>query len=167
MHQPECQPARVARKTFARSIAAGCCLSIPCALLISGAALTAQQPDAPSQNAPVFRTSAELVTIDTVVTDGDGKPVTDLTRDDFEVTVGGKRQPLEQAVYIRTQDQPRALAAARAAAHVSSGDASTAVAATSPASRILAANRTSPDQVARTIAIVVDDLGLSFRSMFD
>ena len=139
-------------------------------LLLSFASLGAEQAEqagpAP-QDTPVFRTSAELATIDAVVVDADGQPVTNLTRDDFEVTVAGKRQPLEQAVYIRTQDQPRALAAARAAAHVSSGAASAAAAASSPASRILAANRTSPDQVARTIAIVVDDLGLSFRSMFD
>ena len=35
------------------------------------------------------------------------------------------------------------------------------------ASRALEVSGTAPEQVARTIAIVVDDLGLSFRSMFD
>ena len=65
---------------------------------------------------PVFRASTDLVTIDAVVMDRDGKPVTNLTREDFEVTVAGKHQTLEQAVYIRTQEQPQALAAVRAAA---------------------------------------------------
>ena len=73
-----------------------------------------QQPGTP--DGPAFRASTELLTIDAVVTDADGKPVTNLTRDDFEVTVAGKHQTLDQAVYIRTQEQPQALAAARAAA---------------------------------------------------
>ncbi len=47
------------------------------------------------EDAPVFRTSTEIVTIDAAFTDAGGKPVTDLTRDDFEVTVAGKRQTLE------------------------------------------------------------------------
>jgi VWFA-related protein len=136
-------------------------------LLTSCAWLSAQQPGQPApQEPPVFRTSSDLVTIDAVVTDADGQPVTDLTAADFEVTVSGKRQPLDQAVYIRTQDQPKLLAAARAAANQNSA-APEDERAKSPASRALNANGTTPDQVARTIAIVVDDLGLSFRSMFD
>ncbi len=94
-------------------------------LLMSSVPLPAQHqlatPDGPS-----YRTSTELVTIDAVVTDSDGKPVTNLTRADFEVIVAGRYQTLEQAVYIRTQDQPRALAAARAAAAPSSGTAAAA-----------------------------------------
>ena len=99
-------------------------LSLLTGLLLWNAALPAQQPTAPaSPDVPVFRTSTDLVTIDAVVMDGDGKPVTNLTREDFEVTVAGKHQTLEQAVYIRTQEQPRALAAARAAAVPSGSDA--------------------------------------------
>jgi VWFA-related protein len=131
------------------------------ALLISTVTLSAQQPaQGPPQDTPVFRTSADLVTIDAVVVDDEGKPVTNLTRDDFDVTVAGKHQTLDQAVYVRTQDQPRMLAAARAATapHGLAG---------STASRALKTTGPSPDQVARTIAIVVDDLGLSFRSVFD
>ena len=90
------------------------CLCLLGALLISGATLSAQH-EIGAQDAPVFRASTHLVTIDAVVTDGDGKLVTNLTRDDFDVTVSGRRQTLEQALYIRTQDQPQAWAAARAA----------------------------------------------------
>src|SRR5262249_40574002 len=72
-----------------------------------------------------------------------------------------KRQVLDQAVYVRTQDQPRVLAAARAKA-VPKADATG-----STASRALKETGISSEHVARTIAIVVDDLGLSFRSMFD
>src|ERR671912_2728846 len=75
----------------------------------------AQEPSAPAtqSTAPIFRTSADLVTIDAVVTDADGRHVTDLTPADFEVTVGGKRQDLQQSVYIKTAAQPRGLGAAR------------------------------------------------------
>ena len=84
-------------------------------LLMSTVTLPAQHQIG-TPDGPVFRASTDLVTIDAVVTDRDGKPVTNLTRDDFEVTVAGKHQTLEQAVYIRTQEQPQALAAVRAAA---------------------------------------------------
>ena len=126
-----------------------------------------QQPPSAPQEGLVFRTSADLATIDAVVTDSDGKPVTNLSRDDFEVSIAGKRQPIEQAVYIRTQDQPRVLAAARAAAASNRSPQPAASPAGSPASEGLRASRRSPEDIARTIAIVVDDLGLSFRSIYD
>src|SRR4051794_13364761 len=90
-------------------------LSLLGALVLLPATLPAQHQIG-AQDAPVFRASTNLVTIDAVVTDGDGKPVTNLTRDDFDVTIRGNHQRLKQAVYIRTQDQPRALAAARGSA---------------------------------------------------
>ena len=92
-------------------------LWLPGLILILTTGLPAQQP-APDRTdqVPVFRTSADLVTVDAVVTDGDGRHVTDLTATDFEVTVAGKKQELQQAVYVKTADQPRVLAAARATA---------------------------------------------------
>jgi len=138
-------------------------LCLLAALLVFSVTLPAQHQIG-REDAPVFRTSTEIVTIDAVVTDADGKPVTNLTRDDFEVTVAGKRQTLEQVVYIRTQDQPQALAAARAAA--APGDRRPAAEPRSEASRLLRTTGTTPDKVARTIAIVVDDLGLSFESTY-
>ena len=90
-------------------------LSLLGVLLIWSVTLLAQH-QLGTPDGPVFRASTDLVTIDAVVMDRDGKPVTNLTREDFEVTVAGKHQTLEQAVYIRTQEQPQALAAVRAAA---------------------------------------------------
>lgn len=129
--------------------------------------LAAQKPAPSPQEGLVFRTSTNVATIDAVVTDANGKPVTNLTRDDFEVSIAGKRQALEQAVYVRTQDQPRVLAAARAAAASNRVLPSAASPVSSPTSQTLRASGRAPDDFARTIAIVVDDLGLSFRSMFD
>ena len=138
-------------------------------VLISAAVLPAQQTAVPTpSDVPVFRTSTDLATIDAIVTDGDGKHVTDLTREDFEVTVAGRRQTLDQALYVRTQDQPRVLAAARAAAgQGASGVADGSQArGGSRASQTLRTTGTSPEGVARTIALAVDDLGLSFESMY-
>jgi VWFA-related protein len=134
-------------------------------VLTSAVVLAAQKPQQPAPDV-TFRASTEVLTIDAIVTDRDGQPVTDLTREDFEVTVAGKRQKLDQAIYIRTQEQPQVLAAARAAA-VPNPSGPAVAPAGSMASRALKATGASPDRVARTIAIVVDDLGLSFRAAFD
>ena len=84
-------------------------------LSVASVTLPAQQPAQPAQqDAPVFRTSADLVTIDAVVTDSDGQPVTNLTPDDFEVTVSGKRQALESGGVHPHPGSAQALAAARA-----------------------------------------------------
>src|SRR5215218_6797438 len=143
-----------------------CLLGLLAAVSVSTAPVPAQESPAASgsgQSSPaVFRTSADLLTIDAVVTDDQGRHVTDLTSGDFEVTVAGKRQELQQAVYIRTADQPRILGASRAES------ASTQPPAPAPpdprASSVLNNQALGPDRVARTMALVVDDLGLSFES---
>jgi VWFA-related protein len=134
--------------------------------LIWGAPVPAQEAPASANQAgaPIFRTSADLITIDAVVTDGDGRHVTDLTRDDFEVTIAGKRQELQQGLYIRTADQPRVLAAARAAAVPAVAPLGTPAPPRSEASLELKKTGVQPDRIARTLALVVDDLGLSFES---
>jgi len=134
-------------------------------VLMSGVVLPAQH-QLGTPDGPVFRASTDLITIDAVVMDRDGKPVTNLTREDFDVTVAGKHQTLEQAVYIRTQEQPQALAAVRAAAMPGNRNVAAEPRSESVASRALRTTGTAPDKVARTIALVVDDLGLSFESTF-
>jgi VWFA-related protein len=51
-----------------------------------------QQPD-PSR--PVFRAGVNFVRVDVIVTDKSGRPVSDLTQNDFEITEGGRAQRLE------------------------------------------------------------------------
>jgi hypothetical protein len=60
----------------------------------------AQEPAGRSDQ-PVFRTSATLVTVDAVVTDEQGRHVTDLAPDDFEVEQSRRRQTLRQPVYVQ------------------------------------------------------------------
>jgi len=62
--------------------------------------------------APTFRTSAEAVAIDVFVTDADGKPVSGLTADDFELDENGKRQDIttfravDIPVEVRDEERP-------------------------------------------------------------
>ncbi len=49
---------------------------------------------APAQETPVFRIGTRLVELNVVVTGKDGKPLKDLTENDFEVLEGGKVKPL-------------------------------------------------------------------------
>jgi VWFA-related protein len=100
---------------------------------------------------PRFRVSVDAVRIDAVVTDRDGRIVSDLTADDFEVLQNGKRQRITFAQFIpvRVASPERAEPAPRRA------DAP--VVASAPISRA---------DVQRTIGIVVDDLGLSVESLY-
>lgn len=56
-----------------------------------GARLPPDEPQPPSQDdTPTFRSGVTLVQIDAFVTDRDGRPVTDLTADDFEILESGE-----------------------------------------------------------------------------
>jgi VWFA-related protein len=108
--------------------------------LVPVAALwAAQQPPAP----PQFPASVEQVVVDAVVLDGNGAPVSGLSRDDFLVAEDGKPQAVAsfEAVEVRAEPGERQPGAASRV-----GVATNAVL-DSPAPR-------------RTIVIVFDDLGL-------
>ena len=53
------------------------------------------QPSQPSQEIPRFRAEVSTVLVDVLVLDEQGEPVSDLTRDDFEVMEDGVRQEIE------------------------------------------------------------------------
>ena len=112
--------------------------------------VTAQQP-APSPTPPpqdeVIRVTTNLVQADVIVTDKSGRQVTDLRPEDFEVLEDGKRQTLSHFSYIST-DRPNQQVA-------KSTDGSSGV----PPLPV------SEAQARRTLAIVVDDLGLSAESI--
>jgi VWFA-related protein len=63
----------------------------------SGAASHSSQQPAPADNRdqrPLFRAATDAVLVDVVVRDREGRPVTDLTVDDFEVFESGTRQQI-------------------------------------------------------------------------
>ena len=114
---------------------------------------------------PSFRASSTLATIDAVVIDDDGNPVTDLTRDDFEIKVGGKRQDLQQVVYIRA-GSPFQPAGPNGLPNAAESTSPAAAPGLSTASTALKESHGGTGPVTRTIAFVVDDLSLSFESTF-
>jgi VWFA-related protein len=96
---------------------------------------------------PSFPTQAEGITVDVVVLDKAGQPVTDLTRDDFTLLDGGRPQPI-------VAFEARRIAAGRAAR-----DAREAGAAADAIAERVVSNVGS--QRGRVLVVVVDDLGLT------
>lgn len=98
----------------------------------------------------IVRINTSLVQIDVVVTDKNGRQVTDLKPEDFEILENGKRQTITNFSYVALQP-----------------DAQTTVVnppSSNPSIPVKPA-RIRPEQVRRTFALVVDDLGLSFASI--
>ncbi len=89
-----------------------------------------------------------LVQVDAVVTTRDGRPVTDLTRDDFEILEDGKPRDIRSFSFVQiTPTQPNQ-------------PTNTPTTRTAPAVPTL-----QRQDVHRTIAIVVDDLKMSVQSL--
>jgi len=61
-----------------------------------------------AQEQPVFRAGVDLVTVDAIVVDKDGRPLTGLTADDFVLTVDGKPRAIDtfELISVRALDAP-------------------------------------------------------------
>jgi VWFA-related protein len=64
--------------------------------LVVALALSAQQ----QTPAPKFTSSLDLVRVDVNVVDASGRPIRDLTADDFEIRVDGRRRPITSAQFV-------------------------------------------------------------------
>lgn len=117
-----------------------CCV-LSAILLHAQVVPTASSPD------PTIRVNVNLIQMDVTVTDRSGKHVAGLTPEDFEVFRDGKRQVLKSALWVPGQR-------VAAAALPESGAVSIA--------NIPKPIR--PQEVRRTIALLIDDLSLSFVS---
>lgn len=124
-------------------------------LLVLSASLSAQTPNATppvKDDGDVVKISTSLIQIDVTVTDRKGKIVTDLKPEDFEVYENKEKQNITNFSFVLT----------------------------SPATTIRTERKTEikdqteiplppipvkPEQIRRTIALVVDDLGLSAQSI--
>ena len=102
----------------------------------------------------VVRITVQLVQIDAVVTDKKGEFVDSLTQDDFQLEVDGKPQPL---TYFNLFKLPEP-----AATKPEKGEKTKS----SPGLISMPTKTLEPEQIRRTIAFVVDDLGLSFQSIY-
>ncbi len=132
-----------------------------------GSGVLAQQPSPTPSNPPpqpqssqeiqkpesedVVRITTNLVQVDAVVTDKNGKVVTDLKPEEIKILEDGRQQKITNFSYNVTET-PAAPTRREKPATVDKN-----VPPPPPA-------RLKPEEIRRTIAIVVDDLGLSFES---
>ncbi len=101
----------------------------------------------------VVKISTTLIQVDVTVTDKNGKIIKDLNPEDFEIYENGEKQAITNFSFVST----------------SSDIAPTSVKAQENEKNPkipLPPMSLKPEQVRRTIALVVDDLGLSFESVY-
>lgn len=128
-------------------------------LLVAGAAFGQNVEPAPKPTPPpqddniVVKISTAIIQLDVSVTDSRGRLITDLKPDEIEVYENGVKQNLTGFSFV-FNPQPKKLKSEKTAEKGKDG----AVAVPDPPVNIRA------DQVKRTIALVVDDLTLSFES---
>jgi VWFA-related protein len=100
----------------------------------------------------VVKLGVTLVQVDAVVTDKDGKYINDLKADDFEIYEDGRKQQITNFSFVPVASKMEAK--------------------TNPAKPVdknallIPSAPLKPEQVQRTIALVVDDLSLSFESTY-
>lgn len=122
---------------------------------VQQAAATAKPSPTPADD-EVVKISTNLVQVDAVVTDKSGKPVIDLKQDEIQIFEDGRQQKITNFSYV-VADSATPAPRPKASAPVDK----TAVPAP-PAPSVAV----QPEQIRRTIALVVDDLGLSFQSIY-
>ncbi|MBV9927696.1 MAG: VWA domain-containing protein [Acidobacteria bacterium] len=114
---------------------------------------TQQQPQQADDD-DVVRITTSLVQTDVVVTDKDGRQVTDLKSEDFEILENGKPQTITNFSYVSAAPAPTPTPAPAARDKNDRNKSAVTIPPPPPA-------RLRPEQVRRAIALVVDDLRMS------
>lgn len=112
---------------------------------------SSQEQPKPPESDDVVRITTNLVQVDAVVTDKDGRLVTDLKPEEVEIYEDGRQQKITNFSFTLAETAPPPDKKSAA------GDKN---ANPTPPRRL------KPEDVRRTIALVVDDLGLSFESIY-
>ena len=118
---------------------------------------TSPTPTPPQQDSDaddVVRITTNLVQVDAVVTDKKGAQVTDLKPEEVEIFEDGRPQQITNFSYVSNETTAGAEPLVAAASKTPAGKIAPPV----PPVRL------RPEQVRRTVALVVDDLGASFES---
>lgn len=112
--------------------------------------VAAQSPNptqSPTPNNDVVKISTNLIQIDVTVTDAKGKPIADIRPDEIEIYENGQKQKITAISYV-------------SAGRVTTDKAKQTDKESIPVPTAVI----RPEQVRRTVALVVDDLTLSFES---
>jgi VWFA-related protein len=133
-----------------KNIIASLTLVFLCAL--TNLSQTSTPTPKPAEDDEVVKISTALIQIDVTVTDKDGRVVKDLKPEDFEVYENGKKQEITNFSFVSVDNATKqTLAKSKEKDKISIP---------------LPPVPIKPEQVRRTIALVVDDLGLSFESIY-
>lgn len=119
-------------------------LAVTCLLLLSFALNLRGQ----EQDQEVVRITTNLVQVDVVVTK-DGKHIVNLKPEDFEILEDGRPRQITSFAYVSTSGPPP----------------DTVVTTNNAESPVVIPKPPLPKEIKRTVAIVVDDLGMSFQTM--
>jgi VWFA-related protein len=119
--------------------------------IFSFSALSQVPTPTPKADEGIVKISTILIQVDVSVTDPKGKPVKDLKLQDFEIYENGKIQKITNFSFITNKTQ----------AEISESSAAEKLSVEAPAP----AKEIRPNEVRRTIALVVDDLSLSFENV--
>lgn len=127
---------------------------IAAVFLVLFANLSFGQKTSPTPDDDVVKISTNLIQIDVTVTDKKGNIVNDLKPDDFEVYENGKLQTITNSSFINLgTDNPESSVETRNAPRNKNSIAAPPV-------------KLKSENIRRTYALAVDDLGLSFSSIY-
>ncbi len=121
--------------------------------MLLGAAPLSAQSTARQAADPVIRVTVDLVQLDAVVTDSEGRHVTNLKPEEFQILEDGKLQKITHFSYI--PGPPAAGGGVRVAPGARETRGESVEAIPTPAKAV------RPEQVQRTIVMIADDLSLS------
>jgi len=122
-------------------------------LLVLGTAPLTPQQSSEQSAGPVIRVTVDLVQVDAVVTDSQGRHVTGLKPEDFQILEDGKPETITHFSYVPGTGIAGGQAPVNPAPRKPSGKTHEATPAPTKALR--------PEEVQRTIVLMADDLGLS------
>ncbi len=121
--------------------------------VLAASAQTPKLSPTPTDQDPVVKISTTLIQIDVTVTDKNGKPIADLRPEEIEIYENGKKQQITNFTFI-SSGKP----AAAKPADPRKKNAELPVPQPAPVAP-------RPEGIRRTIAIVVDDLSMSWESV--
>lgn len=126
--------------------------SVSALLLVAAGVLGQETKPVPKPTPPdndVVKISTSLIQIDVSVTDAKGKPITDLRPDEIEIYENGEKQNISNFSFVS-----------------SARETTQKPASTDKIAIPIPQGTLRPEQIRRTIALVVDDLSLSFESAY-